>query len=239
MSDDLERYVLNRPPSPDRPLQGMTVLVVEDSRFASEAIRLLCLRSGARIRRADTLASAHRHLAVYRPSIIIVDMGLPDGSGAELIHELATANPRVCVLLGISGDEGGRDLALEAGADGFIAKPIESLAQFQQSVLAHLPVGEGPTKPRALPTETVAPDILAFQDDLSHIAEVMQDTPDGQTLDYIAQFLSGVAQCAHDYPLEAAAVSLANSRAHGRGTGSDVARVAGIVQERLEKRVSI
>ncbi len=93
MSDDLERYVLSRPPSADRPLQGMTVLVVEDSRFASEAIRLLCLRSGARIRRADSLAAAHRHLAVYRPSIIIVDMGLPDGSGADLIHELSGAQP--------------------------------------------------------------------------------------------------------------------------------------------------
>ena len=239
MSDDLERYVMNRPPTADRPLQGMTVLVVEDSRFASEAIRLLCLRSGARIRRADSLAAAHRHLAVYRPSIIIVDMGLPDGSGAELIHELSRANPRVPVLLGISGDMDGEALALEAGADGFLSKPLESLASFQQSVLMHLPAGEGPTGPRKLPSEEVHPDLLAYQDDLCHIAEVIRDAPDGQTLDYIAQFLSGVAMCAHDDSLEAAAISLANSRAKGRGTGSDVARVAGIVQERLDSRASI
>ncbi|MCI2400373.1 response regulator [Aliiroseovarius subalbicans] len=239
MSDDMERYVLNRAPSADRPLQGMTVLVVEDSRFASEAIRLLCLRSGARIRRADSLAAAHRHLAVYRPSIILVDMGLPDGSGADLIHELAQATPRVAVLMGISGDDDAQALAMEAGADGFMAKPIESLAQFQQSVLAHLPAGEGPTKPRALPTETVSPDPVAFQDDLTHVADVINQAPDGRTLDYIAQFLSGVARTAHDYPLEAAAVSLAQSRANGRGTGSDVARVAGIVQERLQSRVWI
>jgi CheY-like chemotaxis protein len=239
MSDDLERYVLSRPPTADRPLQGMTVLVVEDSRFASEAIRLLCLRSGARIRRADSLAAAHRHLAVYRPSIIIVDMGLPDGSGADLIHELASAQPRVPVLLGISGDMDGEALAFEAGADGFLPKPLESLAQFQQAVLMHLPAGEGPTGPRKLPTENVHPDMLAYQDDLTHIAEVISEAPDGRTLDYIAQFLSGVAMCAHDDSLEAAAVSLANSRAKGRGTGSDVARVAGIVQERLDRRASI
>jgi len=239
MSDDLERYVLSRPPTADRPLQGMTVLVVEDSRFASEAIRLLCLRSGARIRRADSLAAAHRHLAVYRPSIIIVDMGLPDGSGADLIHELASAQPRVPVLLGISGDMDGEALAFEAGADGFLPKPLESLAQFQQAVLMHLPAGEGPTGPRKLPTGNVHPDMLAYQDDLTHIAEVINEAPDGRTLDYIAQFLSGVAMCAHDDSLEAAAVSLANSRAKGRGTGSDVARVAGIVQERLDRRASI
>ncbi len=151
-------------------------------------------------------------------------------------------SPRVPVLLGISGDMDGEALALEAGgADGFLPKPLESLAQFQQSVLMHLPPGEGPTGPRKLPSEVVHPDILAYQDDLTHIAEVISEAPDGQTLDYIAQFLSGVAMCAHDDSLEAAAVSLANSRAKGGrgGTGSDVARVAGIVQERLDRRASI
>ena len=88
-----------------RPLLGLTILVVEDSRYACEAMRLLCLRSGARIRRADSLKSARKHLQVYRPSVVIIDLGLPDGSGAELIEALSTASPRVAVILGTSGDE--------------------------------------------------------------------------------------------------------------------------------------
>lgn len=236
MADDLEHFNIGGAPSPERPLQGMTALVVEDSRFASEAIRLLCLRSGARIRRADSLAAAHRHLSVYRPSIVIIDLGLPDGSGAELIAELNQANPRVAVILGISGDDNCRQQALDAGADGFFAKPIESLGVFQETVLAVLPEGEGPTSPRIVPSDIIHPDLVSLQDDLVHMAEVINTSPQGATLDYIAQFLGGVARSAHDDDLEAAAAGLAFSRAQGRGTNMDLARVAGILHERLEAR---
>ena len=114
-------------PTTARPLLGLTVLAVEDSRFACEALRLLCLRSGARIRRADSLRAARRHLRVYRPTVVIIDLGLPDGNGVDLIQGLSTAAPRPEVILGTSGDNFGQAEAMAAGADGFIEKPITSL----------------------------------------------------------------------------------------------------------------
>ncbi|MCK8465326.1 response regulator [Aliiroseovarius sp. S1339] len=236
MSDDLEQLMMAHPPTADRPLQGLTVLVVEDSRFASEAIRLLSLRSGARIRRADSLRAAHRHLRVYRPSIVIIDMGLPDGSGADLIAELAADRVRVPVLLAMSGDDTTHDRAISAGADGFLAKPVDSLAVFQSSILSVLPPAEGPPAPRAVPQEIIEPDKIAFQDDLSHAAALMRAGVDGPMQDYIAQFLGVLARSAHDNPLEAAATNLAQARAAGRGTGPDWARVEGMVQDRLAQR---
>ena len=239
MSDDLHSLLGAPMPTSARPLLGITVLVVEDSRFACEAMRLLCLRSGARIRRADCLKSARRHLRAYRPSVVIVDLGLPDGSGAELIDELAHGAPRVDVLLATSGDAGNEALGRIAGADGFIEKPIESLAAFQEIVLSHLPEGLQPAGPRALPTDVITPDPVAFRDDMAHVADVLTAGSDDATIDYVAQFLEGVARSAHDADLESAASSLARHRAAGQSTRSDLAKVAGLVQDRLEGRQAV
>jgi CheY-like chemotaxis protein len=239
MTDDLDHFTGANKPSATRPLAGLTVLVVEDSRFASEAVRLLCLRSGARIRRADCLRSADLHLRVYRPAIVLIDLGLPDGSGLDLIRELAKARPRITVVLATSGDINAESAALEAGADGFLAKPLESLGVFQQMVLGNLPLDLRPSGPRTVPNDEIRPDMIAYLDDMAHVADVMTNTSDDLTLDYIAQFLAGVARSANDGALEAAASVLANHRAAGKPFRSDLARVAGMVQARLENRAAV
>ena len=95
MTDTLEDMIMFQPPSASRPLLGTMVLVVEDSRFACDSMRLICQLSGARIRRAESLHSADRHLLAYRPHVAVVDLGLPDGSGLDLIARLADATPRI------------------------------------------------------------------------------------------------------------------------------------------------
>lgn len=226
-------------PSASRPLLGLTILMVEDSIFACEALRLMCLRSGARLRRADCLRSARRHLQVYRPSAVIVDMGLPDGSGAELIDELNSARPRVGVILATSGDETARATASIAGADGFLAKPLNSLAGFQEAILSRLPADRQPAGPRLLRDDVIVPDSTAFRDDMAHAAEVLDDERGDGTLDYALQFLHGVALSAGDSVLLQASRSLAHARSEGQATRAGVAHLAGLVQERLQDRVAI
>ncbi len=237
--DDFDHLAPPRFPTAARPLLGLTILVVEDSRFASEAIRLMGLRSGARIRRADCLASARRHLQVYRPSVMIIDLGLPDGSGADLIAEMDGMSPRVSVILGMSGDDGAENLALGAGADGFLAKPVTSLAAFQESILSHLPADRQPMGPRALNEGQILPDPVSFRDDLAHAAEMLGESQDGRMLDYVAQFLGGIALGAQDAPLADAAKALADSRRSSRACGSEAARLAGLVQQRLSEQIAI
>ena len=176
--DDLDDFMTLRPPTARRPLLGLTVLVVEDSRFACEAVRLLCLRSGARIRRADSLEHAQKHLGVYRPAVLIVDVGLPDGSGLDLIESCAAAHPRIDVILGTSGDADAQGPVMAAGANGFLAKPVANLSAFQAAILMHLPQDRHPPGPRMVTDEVVHPDMLAYHDDLSHVVNVI-GTGDG------------------------------------------------------------
>lgn len=194
---------------PDRgalPLSGLTVLLVEDSRFASDAMRLMSQRSGARLRRAETMEQARAHLKTYRPDVVIVDLGLPDGRGDRLIRELTVARQGT-VVLGTSGDPDGRKQALAAGALGFLDKPLPGLAGFQRAVLRHLPgrfaiVTEGAG-------DMIEADPLALQDDLAHAVDLMALEPDPGQRRYLATFLGGLARVAGDGALADAAQALA------------------------------
>ena len=160
-------------------------------------------------------------------------MGLPDGNGADMIATLAKARPRVPVVLGISGDPDNRAAAMEAGADGFLTKPIESLAAFQQAILSALPTETRFIGLRSLPDDVISADPEALRDDLAHVAEVLSQADDTAAIDYIARFLAGVARSAHDRMLEDAATALARDHSEGRALATDLARISGLVQDRL------
>lgn len=238
--DTLDDFVMGRPATATRPLLGLTVLVVEDSRYASEALRLLCLRSGARIRRADSLDHARRHLKVYRPGVVIVDLGLPDGDGTALIADLAVARPRIEVILGMSGDADAGPRALAAGADGFLAKPVTALAAFQAAILAHLPADRQPPRPTVpqmvAAADRIEPDPIALRDDLAQVAQRLTGADADRAaadLDYLAQFLGSLARTTGDADLARAVTALVDGRATGLPEGPHLSAIQDIVQTRL------
>ncbi len=211
MDDLLSDFDLRPQPTAERPLLGLTILVVEDSRYASEAIRLMSLRSGARLRRADCLGSAERHLNVYAPTIAIVDLGLPDGSGLDLIRAMVDNRATGQVILGTSGaerEEAERQV-MQAGADGFIAKPVASIAAFQTAILTHLPETLHPKGPREAAITGVDPDPLALREDLSHAMDLLAlDIP---PVGYLRRFLIGLARGIKDNALEAMAQGMTDT----------------------------
>ena len=210
---------------PPAPLQGLTLLAVEDSRFACEALRLMAQRSGARLRRAATLRDARRHMALYRPDVALVDIGMPDGSGASLIRELVMAGPGGPSVVGMSGDPDGRGLALSAGAAEYLDKPIGGIKAFQAAILRLVP-GRNPV-PATNAADLPEPDRLALQEDLARAARVLSDNPDARARAYVARFLTGLARSTRDSALARAAARLPEA------DDQDLALVSGLLAHRM------
>ena len=204
LSDDSTPH--SAPSAAARCLDGITIMLVDDSRSVSEAIRIMAVRSGARIRRADSLQSAGRHLMIYRPDVVIIDLALPDGSGVELARELTEkSDPRPAVLLISAAEEAvTAEAAKQAGADGYLVKPIQSFSVFQAAILDMMP-------PELRPNVDGIGHITADQigtDALLHDLETVHDLlrealaeDNDEIYDFAAQFLAGVARTVRDTPL--------------------------------------
>ena len=211
------------------PLTGLTVLAVEDSRFASDALRLMCQRSGARLRRAETIRDALAHLRVYRPDILLVDLGLPDGRGEDLIRTMVADPLPVPCLIGMSGDPAGRSAAMAAGAAAFLEKPIPGLFSFQRSVLAALgvPPGGGADDPMALPDRIGLPDDIGLRDDLAQAAVWLANGQVRARPGHLIGFVAGLARQSGDADL------LAATDAAKAGPG-DLSVLADLIAARLD-----
>ena len=205
------------------PLQGMTLLIVDDSRFACDALRLILQRAGARLRRAENLASARRHLDTYRPDLAIVDLGLPDGCGEELIADLAAQGLPV---LGLSGDPAGRERALKAGARDFLEKPITSAAELVR-LIGQFAAGAGPDAGGEMGPAPPG-DPAALRDDLMRAARLIQACADPA---YTLSFLQSLARSARDPGLEQAA--------RGAATQFDRSRLTRLIDDRLQMLAAV
>jgi len=185
---------------PVQPYQrGGTLLLVEDSRLTADTVRLLFRGAGGRLRRADSLRSARRHISLYTPDAAIVDLGLPDGSGLDLIDEMARRRPRTGLIIATSGDSEMEEDAFLAGADRFLPKPFGSGAQFTQ-ILA--PVFFGLRGAGGVDHGSTQ---AALRDDL-YLALDLLNGPGAQPA-YAGQFIAQLACMTGDFALERAVQS--------------------------------
>ena len=75
--------------------------------------------------------------------------------------------------------------------------------------------------------------MVAYHDDLSHVAQVLLSDDDSGSIDYITQFLGGVARSAQDHELDRAVRDLAASRTTGANLKSQVSALSQMVQTRI------
>lgn len=171
----------------------LTVLIVEDDvNTRDRLVRLLAAAPGyGPIVAASTLAEGRAALAeLPADAAMLVDLGLPDGSGVELIREGRRRQPAVeSLVISVLGDERSVLTAIEAGAGGYLLKDAE--AHGVVAALEQLRAGGAPLSPaiavhlmrRLQPVRTAAPTLSARE------LELLRLIAKGLTYEEVAQSL--------------------------------------------------
>ena len=108
-------------------MTSMRLLLLEDDPAIARTVAYALTRDGLAVTHSLLVHDARRQLAAQRFDLLVLDVGLPDGSGLDLLRELrgAADTARLPVLmLSAHGEEIDRVLGLELGADDYLAKPF-------------------------------------------------------------------------------------------------------------------
>jgi two-component system KDP operon response regulator KdpE len=121
-----------------------TVLVIEDEASIRRFLRLSLEAENLKVVEAENGAIAVAAANRYRPDLYILDLGLPDRDGIDIIHELRewTRNPVIVVTARTQETE--KVKALDAGADDYLTKPfgVQELMARIRVALRHLALAE-------------------------------------------------------------------------------------------------
>ncbi len=104
----------------------MRLLLVEDDRELAEALAAALARRGMASDHAATAGDALLMAAAARYSAVVLDLGLPDADGLEVLRALrARQDPVPVIILTARGDTTARIGGLDYGADDYLAKPFD------------------------------------------------------------------------------------------------------------------
>jgi two-component system KDP operon response regulator KdpE len=110
--------------SPGTGAEGPRVLVVEDEQQIGRFIALALSAEGFEVHREGTGARGLIAAGTRRPDLVILDLGLPDMDGRDLITELRGWSAVPVVVLSARSGEADKVAALDAGADDYLTKPF-------------------------------------------------------------------------------------------------------------------
>jgi two-component system KDP operon response regulator KdpE len=112
-------------------------LIIDDERAIRRFLRSTLVAEDFDVREAETCAQGLASAGEWRPDLVVLDLGLPDGDGASLIPSLLTNGKPAILVLSALDEEPRKVAALDAGADDFVTKPF-GVAEFMARVRAAL-----------------------------------------------------------------------------------------------------
>jgi DNA-binding response OmpR family regulator len=140
----------------DRSAAASRVLIVDDEPGIVAFVELGLTQEGIDVISAGSMADGLTALRTERPDLVIVDVGLPDGDGFELLANIRSESQVPVIMLTARGDVEDRVRGLDLGADDYVAKPFH-FAELMARIRAHL-------RRRAADTEAASEPILRVAD---------------------------------------------------------------------------
>jgi two-component system, OmpR family, KDP operon response regulator KdpE len=102
----------------------LQVLVVDDERAIRHFLQITLGAAGYAVLEAGTGREALGQVAAHRPDLIVLDLGLPDIEGIEVLRVLRAQSQVPIIILSVRDQEAEKVVALDAGADDYLTKPF-------------------------------------------------------------------------------------------------------------------
>ncbi len=103
----------------------MKILIVEDETLLSETIVAYLKKEGYRTEQAGTLDQGREKVNLYEYDCVLIDIGLPDGSGLGLVREIKKCHPETgIIILSARNSLDDKISGLDLGADDYLTKPF-------------------------------------------------------------------------------------------------------------------
>ena len=130
-------------PPPKAMLAAMRILIVEDTADLSDAVQRHLRGQGHAVDCAATRDEAEAAWDVTEYDAVLLDLGLPDGSGLQLLRARRALGDRTPVLIATARDQiSDRIAGLDAGADDYVVKPFD-LGELSARLRAHARRAQG------------------------------------------------------------------------------------------------
>jgi two-component system KDP operon response regulator KdpE len=100
------------------------VILIEDEKQIRRFVRTALESEGCQVYEAETAARGLVEAGTRKPDLVVLDLGLPDRDGVELIRDLRGWSSVPVIVLSARTDEEDKIAALDAGADDYLAKPF-------------------------------------------------------------------------------------------------------------------
>lgn len=118
------------------------ILVVDDELQIRKMLRIALKSVGYDVTEADSVESGLAALVRQQPDLVVLDLGLPDGDGLDLLTELRSFSKVPVIVLSVRSGDSDKIKALDIGAQDFVTKPFsveELLARVRAQIRDRLP----------------------------------------------------------------------------------------------------